>query len=127
MASIVEIKNLTKRYEEFTLRDVSLEIPGGAITGIFGPSGAGKTVVISSHITDGLDDVAESIHFLDDGALVLDKAFEFENALGFPPHVYMLASLHWSVWLLFACTVLVLYYGLLRMAVRIKRSGEVYT
>jgi hypothetical protein len=38
-----------------------------------------------------------------------------------------LASLHWSVWLLFACTVLVLYYRLLRMAVRIKRSGEVYT
>ena len=59
-------------------------------------------------------------------SLILDQVFEFENTLGFPPYVYALAMLHWSVWLLLTAVVLLLYYGLLRLAVRIKRASEVY-
>jgi ABC-2 type transport system ATP-binding protein len=46
MNPIIEVQNLTKRYEDFSLRDITLEIPPGGITGIFGPSGAGKTTLI---------------------------------------------------------------------------------
>ena len=46
MAPIVETENLTKRYEDFRLSDINLGISEGGITGIFGPSGAGKTTLI---------------------------------------------------------------------------------
>jgi hypothetical protein len=59
-------------------------------------------------------------------SLILDQAFEFENTLGFPPYIHALATTHWSVWPLLAGVVLLLYYGLLRLAVRIKRTSEVY-
>jgi hypothetical protein len=59
-------------------------------------------------------------------SLVLDKVFEFHETLGFPGPVYELSRLHWSVWLLFAALVLLMHYGFLRIAARIKASGEVY-
>ena len=46
MNPIMEARNLTKRYHDFTLRDISLEIPCGCIVGFFGPNGAGKTTLI---------------------------------------------------------------------------------
>jgi ABC-2 type transport system ATP-binding protein len=43
----VELKNLTKRYGDFTaVRDVSLQVPRGAIYGFLGPNGAGKTTTL---------------------------------------------------------------------------------
>jgi ABC-2 type transport system ATP-binding protein len=46
MNPILESRNLTKRYHDFTLREISLEIPGGCIVGFFGPIGAGKTTLM---------------------------------------------------------------------------------
>ncbi|MBM3312879.1 MAG: ABC transporter ATP-binding protein [Candidatus Aminicenantes bacterium] len=46
MTPILEAKNLTKRYHDFTLKDVSVEIPAGSITAFFGPTGAGKTTLM---------------------------------------------------------------------------------
>ena len=46
MNPILEVKNLTKKYHDFTLRDISLEIPPGCVFGIFGPTGAGKTTLM---------------------------------------------------------------------------------
>jgi hypothetical protein len=59
-------------------------------------------------------------------SLLLDQAFEFENTLGFPPYVYVLAGMDWSMWLLATCLVLLLYWGLMLIALRIKKTSEVY-
>jgi ABC-2 type transport system ATP-binding protein len=48
MESILEIKNLRKQYEGFTLKDASLSIPPGYIMGLIGPNGAGKTTIVKS-------------------------------------------------------------------------------
>jgi len=46
MAAILEAKGLSKRYHDFTLKDISLEIPSGCVFGVFGPTGAGKTTLM---------------------------------------------------------------------------------
>jgi len=48
MDNILEIKNLTKRYKDFKLKNVSLELPKGMIMGFIGENGAGKTTTIKS-------------------------------------------------------------------------------
>jgi ABC-2 type transport system ATP-binding protein len=46
--SLIEIKNLTKKFEAFTaVDDLSLEINEGEIFGLLGPNGAGKTTTLS--------------------------------------------------------------------------------
>lgn len=45
MSEVLTTTNLTKHYGKFTLDGISLSVPGGCITGIFGPSGAGKTTL----------------------------------------------------------------------------------
>lgn len=44
----VKIKNLTKKYDNFTLSNISLEIPSGSVVGLIGENGAGKSTFISS-------------------------------------------------------------------------------
>ena len=46
--TIVEVKNLRKKYPAFTLNDVSFSIERGRITGFIGRNGAGKTTTIKS-------------------------------------------------------------------------------
>jgi len=46
MENILEIKNLTKHYDGFTLDKVSLALPKGSIMGFIGSNGAGKTTTI---------------------------------------------------------------------------------
>ena len=46
MTPILEAKSLTKRFHDFTLMDISVEIPRGSIVAFFGPTGAGKTTLI---------------------------------------------------------------------------------
>ena len=43
----IEIKNLTKRYDGFTLDNISFSVPKGSIMGFIGQNGAGKTTTIS--------------------------------------------------------------------------------
>ena len=45
MKNVIEIKNLIKTYDEFTLK-VNLDIPSGLIIGLIGENGAGKTTLI---------------------------------------------------------------------------------
>ena len=42
----IEIKNLTKKYDGFTLDNVSFNVPKGSIMGFIGQNGAGKTTTI---------------------------------------------------------------------------------
>ena len=44
----IEIKGITKKYDGFTLDNVSFEVPQGSIMGFIGQNGAGKTTTIRS-------------------------------------------------------------------------------
>lgn len=44
----VKIKNMTKDFGTFSIRNLNLSIPQGYITGIVGKNGAGKTTIIKS-------------------------------------------------------------------------------
>ncbi|MBE3101921.1 MAG: ABC transporter ATP-binding protein [Firmicutes bacterium] len=46
MENILEIRNLTKKYKDFTLNNISFDLPKGYITGFIGPNGAGKSTTI---------------------------------------------------------------------------------
>ncbi len=44
----IEIKNLSKSYAGFDLKDISFGVPSGCITGFIGQNGAGKSTTIKS-------------------------------------------------------------------------------
>ncbi|MDR0919969.1 MAG: ABC transporter ATP-binding protein [Oscillospiraceae bacterium] len=45
---VLEVKNLTKKYIDFTLSNVSFELKRGTVTGFVGQNGSGKTTTIKS-------------------------------------------------------------------------------
>ncbi|MCR5121417.1 MAG: ATP-binding cassette domain-containing protein, partial [Ruminococcus sp.] len=68
----VEIKNVTKKYDGFTLDNISFNVPKGSIMGFIGQNGAGKTTTIHSLLNIipinageirllGLDHIADEI------------------------------------------------------------------
>ena len=46
MENVLEIKNLSKKYKNFTLNNINLTLDKGFIMGIIGENGAGKTTLI---------------------------------------------------------------------------------
>ena len=44
----IEIKGVTKKYDGFTLDNISFDVPRGSIMGFIGQNGAGKTTTIRS-------------------------------------------------------------------------------
>lgn len=46
MVNAIEIANLCKQYEKFSLKNISFSLPQGYIMGLIGPNGAGKTTTI---------------------------------------------------------------------------------
>lgn len=48
MENVIEIKKLSKKYEDFALKDISLSIPNGSIVGLIGENGAGKSTLIKA-------------------------------------------------------------------------------
>jgi len=48
MGSALEIHELTKKYEDFTLDHISFQVPSGSIVGLIGENGAGKTGTINA-------------------------------------------------------------------------------
>lgn len=48
MENAIEIKNLTKKFDGFTLDNVSFNVPKGSIMGFIGQNGAGKSTTINS-------------------------------------------------------------------------------
>ena len=41
MEYAIEVRNLTKRYKDFTLDDISFALPSGTVMGLIGENGAG--------------------------------------------------------------------------------------
>ena len=48
MDALLNIKDMTKRLGGFTLGPISMEVPAGAIVGLIGSNGAGKTPLLTS-------------------------------------------------------------------------------
>lgn len=48
MEHILEVKNLSKRYTDFQLKDISFSLPKGSIMGLIGENGAGKSTIIDA-------------------------------------------------------------------------------
>lgn len=86
MDNILEVKNLSKKYDDFELKNVSFELPKGMIMGFIGENGAGKTTTIKSIlniINDytgeikvfGLDNRKNDKNIKEDIGVVLDDMF----------------------------------------------------
>ena len=80
----VEIKGVTKKYDGFTLDNISFDIPKGCIMGFIGQNGAGKTTTIRSllHITDINDGEIKLLgldHIKDENAIKKRIAVVFDE------------------------------------------------
>jgi len=82
MTPILEAKDLTKRYHDFTLRDISVEIPPGCITAFFGPTGAGKTTLMKL-LTHQIPASSGTVHVF--GLCYDDREEEIKNRIGYVP------------------------------------------
>lgn len=71
----LEIRNLCKTYPTFALRDVSFDVPQGAIVGFIGRNGAGKSTTIKSAL--GLvHPNAGTVHFFGTDTRTDEAAFK---------------------------------------------------
>ncbi len=48
MENVLEIRNLSKKYNEFELKNINLKLPKGMIMGLIGENGAGKSTTIKA-------------------------------------------------------------------------------
>ena len=86
MENILEIKNLSKKYDGFELKNVNIELPKGMIMGFIGENGAGKTTTIKAILNIinrdvgeikifGLDNKENERKIKEDIGVVLDDSF----------------------------------------------------
>ena len=90
MENILEIKNLCKKYKDFELKNINIELPKGMIMGLIGENGAGKTTTIRAILNllndtsgeikiFGLDNEEYEKQIKEDIGVVLDDSFFSEN------------------------------------------------
>ena len=48
MKSVLEVKDLSKKYSGFELKNINFQLPQGMIMGFIGENGAGKTTTIKA-------------------------------------------------------------------------------
>jgi ABC-2 type transport system ATP-binding protein len=94
IASMIEIRNLTKRYGDFTaVDDISLDVARGEIFGFLGPNGAGKTTTIrilaglslpssGSVRVNGLDVTKDGVRVKATTGYIPDRPFLYEKLTG---------------------------------------------
>lgn len=94
---ILEVKNLSKKYTEFALKNINLELPRGYIMGFIGQNGAGKTTTIKAILNLIRQDSGEvRIFGLDPG----EAEMEVKNRIGFVgenQYFYEEMSISWTV------------------------------
>ena len=90
MENILEVKNLCKNYDKFSLKNINIELPKGTIMGLVGENGAGKSTAIKAilnliNTSDGTikifgKDIKENeIEIKEDIGIILDEGFLSEN------------------------------------------------
>lgn len=90
MENILEIKDLCKTYDDFSLKNVSFSLPKGYIMGFVGQNGSGKTTTIRSMLNMakadngkisifGLDSVTDSIAIKERLGVVFDSLYLAEH------------------------------------------------
>ncbi len=83
MKAVIELKNLTKKYGDFTAVDhVNYTIEEGEIFGLLGPNGAGKTTTILMLL--GLIPPTEGTAIVN-GADIIEKPLEARRTVGLLP------------------------------------------
>jgi len=55
----IEVNNLVKKFDEFELKNISIEVPKGKIVGLIGENGAGKTTLIKCILNSVVKDSGE--------------------------------------------------------------------
>jgi len=80
MENIIEVKNLTKKYADFTAVDgINFEVKKGEVFGILGPNGAGKTTTLE--MIEGLKGITSGSVILD-GKDVAKETFAVKSIIG---------------------------------------------
>ena len=77
---ILQVKNLSKEYKEFQLKNVNLELPRGFIMGFIGKNGAGKTTTIKAILNLIQRDSGDVQLF---GVDPLEHEMDVKNRIGF--------------------------------------------
>ncbi len=85
MKNSIEIKNVTKNYDNFSLKNINLNIPSGSIVGLIGENGAGKTTLIKSllnivKISNGSIKIFNEDIKLDDNSIKEDIGVVLDNS-----------------------------------------------
>ncbi len=94
MQNILEVKNLSKTYSSFQLKDISFAVPTGSIVGFIGENGAGKTTTIKLILNEirrdsgsvtvfGMDNIKDERAVKEQMGVVFDESYfhgEFKAA-----------------------------------------------
>lgn len=87
--NLLEVNHLTKHYKNFTLEDISFELPEGYIMGYVGRNGAGKTTTLNAltHLIrpDAGDVILDGIRFSEDPLRFRDRIGYIGDSGYFPP------------------------------------------
>lgn len=86
----IQVKNLTKRYRDFSLENLNFNLEKGTINGFVGPNGAGKTTTIKCFLNLvkpdsgevrilGMDSIKQDCQLKDRIGIVLDEGYFYEN------------------------------------------------
>lgn len=90
MNNAIEVKNLRKEYQDFTLNDISFSLPTGYIMGIVGQNGAGKTTTLRLMLNMtgraggeisllGMDNLRDEQRIKQEVGVVLDEIYFANN------------------------------------------------
>lgn len=90
MNVVLEINNLCKNYDDFSLQQINMTLEKGTLTGFIGPNGAGKTTTIKSILNMikpddgkisvlGLDSVRSDLEIKTKLGVVLDDGHFYED------------------------------------------------
>lgn len=88
--NILQIKDVSKKYTQFQLQHINLNLPKGSIMGFVGENGAGKTTTIKLILNMiqkdtgeikvfGLDHIKNEMEIKEKIGVVLDEGFFYEN------------------------------------------------